>query len=162
MCYILIFLHSGAQFASYHLWYVHNDPWLARKHKIKQKQVPMDEKSFWSISFSCCIQNFKTPFSVVWGMKSSNFSTEMGDRMMKHLNWLAAVHCTEFDKYVFSALHGPFNDSKHGKQKKHGPSFACSWWWRYHCCPCKMKKRPFLILLEPFRVIVVLNHFEGL
>ena len=26
---------------------------------------------------------------------------------------------------VLMALHGPCDDSKHGKQKSHGPSFAC-------------------------------------
>ena len=33
----------------------------------------------------CCIRNFKTPISVVWGIRSSNFCTKIGDRTMKQL-----------------------------------------------------------------------------
>ena len=73
------------------------------------------------------------------------------------------------------------NDSKHRKQKKYGPSFACrgrrpwdpvaiqlkvqvgDYLGRDHCGPCvSVTKKRFLILLVPFRVILVLNPFEGL
>ena len=108
---------------------------MAKKHEIKKRQVPIDEKTFWSIvawSF-LCIQNFKTHISVCL---SSNFGTERGDRMVKQLHWACtargAQNCekcfffwqghhfsiswslepsrwllcfTEFDKYVFFLLH---------------------------------------------------------
>ena len=34
-----------------------------------------------------CIQNFKTPISVVWGVQRTNFCTEMGYGMMKQQQW---------------------------------------------------------------------------
>ena len=50
---------------------------------------------------------------------------------------------------LFSALYGRCYDSKHGKQKTHGPSFVCCGWQRgtpvaipsHQCHPSRSKKK---------------------
>ena len=86
-------------------------------------------------------------------------------------HWLALTFWIVWQiRLIFTALHCPSYHSKHGKHQKHGPSFACHGWWLGTQSPLpthqfgqgqKFKNRLF-ILLEPFRKIIVLNHFEGL
>ena len=65
---------------------------------------------------------------------------------------------------LFTALHGPCDDSKHEKQKKDGLSLTCDWLlsgipvvmaghW-HHCCPqaCWSEKYYFDYFLEPFSI----------
>ena len=75
---------------------------------------------------------------------------------------------------LFTGLHGPCNDSKHGKQKKHGPSFACRRRRRgtpvaiarhhsmfAHAPLADPEKNGLLILWRALKGDIILNHFEG-
>ena len=168
--------------------------------------------SFWSIvAWSCCcIQNFKAPIHVAWGIQSSNFCKEMGYMMMKQLGLHSkrgTQMCTGLAQqerlanvrniiltfwqarhFSFSWSLGECNPSQSLRyqnslyctmihvmtqniesRKKHGPSFASCWRQPPGSVGPQLplqitsvalaasREKRLLILLEPFRVIIVLR-----
>ena len=74
-----------------------------------RKEKSSGLKIIWRIAawISCWIQNFKTPISVVWEIQSSNFCTEMGDRMVKQLHWAyTARGAHKVRKFILPSLQG--------------------------------------------------------
>ena len=87
----------------------------------------------------------------------------------------AAFHWVWLNRIRFTALHGPCDGSKHGKQKKYGSSFACCWQRRgtpvaitgHQGGPCRLRPKfrnmkMAFNFLKAFRVIIASNHFESL
>ena len=118
-------------------------------------------------------------------------SWEMVDRMMKQLHWEGHQHMRKFiclfskaSIFLFLGVYATVlfqknwqnspitvfiscNDSKvrskHGKKKSFGvKEFTRSTNSCYHCGLCWSGKQKALILMAPFRVIIVLNHLKGI
>ena len=155
MCEILSFYSSelsSSLEASYLLW---SRPQWFLIAQIKKRKVLIDEKFFWSIvAWSpCSIQNFKTPISAVQGIQYFNFAQrwgwwnnytglalQEGHTIVSNIICLVIkaaiflflwVHVTESltNLPFYCTTYGPYDDSKHGKQKSYvqvtESSFAC-------------------------------------
>ena len=130
--------------------------------RLRREKPPWTKKnlehSCWS---SCCIQSFKLPFSVVWGIQSSNFFPlpKMGNRIMKHLHYactassahecekcfllfqqLLGVHVTVMFCLVYTSFYSTTR-SQNMEAEKTWSNFCLSLeaaWWDHslywHCC----------------------------
>ena len=93
---------------------------IPKNNKLRKEKPPLVKSPFRAqlLEAPAVSKNFKTPISVFWGpnrgIQSSNFCTEMGDRIMKKLHWACTARgAHKCEKYhsAFSfrqGLHFPF------------------------------------------------------